>query len=80
MQPLFAVGEIIFVNADLPSEPDHYVVAGSEDGRPEGALLRLLQEIGGLTILHPLNRRYEDLGLTNQRRIWGRIGRLWKNL
>ena len=36
MQPLFTEGEIIFVNPDLPSEPGHYVVAESEDGRPEG--------------------------------------------
>ncbi|HEU4685001.1 MAG TPA: hypothetical protein VFS39_10920 [Nitrospira sp.] len=56
------------------------MVAESEDGRPEGALMRQLQKIGGQTILHPLNRGYEDLSLTNQPRIWGRILRLWKNL
>ena len=80
MQPLFSEGEIIFVNPDLPSEPGHYVVVESEDGRPEGALLRQLKEIGGQTILHPLNRRYEDLPMTKQQRIWGRVVRLRKNL
>jgi SOS-response transcriptional repressor LexA len=80
MQPLFSEGEIIFVNPDLPSEPGHYVVAESEDGRPEEALLRELKEIGGQTILHPLNRRYADLPLTKQQRIWGRVVRLRKNL
>ena len=54
MQPLFSEGEIIFVNPDLPSERGHYVVVESEDGRPEGALLRQLKEIGGQAILHPL--------------------------
>jgi len=80
MQPLFSEGEIIFVNPDLPSEPGHYVVVESEDGRPEGTLFRQLKEIGGQAILHPLNRRYEDLPVTNQQRIWGRVVRLRKNL
>jgi hypothetical protein len=47
MQPLFSEGEIIFVNPDLPSEPGHYVVVESGDGRPEGELFRQLKEIGG---------------------------------
>ena len=80
MQPLFSEGEIIFVNPDLPSEPGHYVVIESEDGGLEGALLRQLKEIGGQAILHPLNRRYEDLPMTKQQRIWGRVVRMRKNL
>ena len=80
MQPLFSEGEIIFVNPDLPSEPGHYVVVESEDGRPEEALLRELKEIGGQAILHPLNRRYADLPVTKEQRIWGRVVRLRKNL
>jgi SOS-response transcriptional repressor LexA len=80
MQPLFSENEIIFVNPDLPSEPGHYVVVESPDKCPEGALLRQLKEIGGQCILHPLNRRYEDLPLTIHQRIWGRVVRLRKNL
>jgi SOS-response transcriptional repressor LexA len=80
MQPLFSEGEIIFVNPDLPSEPGQYVVVESEDGRSEGALLRQLKEIGGQAILHPLNRRYEDLPVTKDQRIWGRVVRMRKNL
>ena len=80
MQPLFSEGEIIFVNPDLPGEPGHYVVVESEDGRPEGAPLRQVEDIGGQAILHPLNRRYEDLPVTKDRRIWGRVVRLRKNL
>lgn len=80
MQPLFSEGEIIFVNPDLLSEPGHYVVVESEDGGLEGALLRQFKEIGGQAILHPLNRRYEDLPMTKQQRIWGRVVRLRKNL
>lgn len=80
MQPLFSEGEIIFVNPDLPSEPGHYVVVESEDGHPEGALLRQLKEISEQSILHPLNRQYADLPLTKQQRILGRVARLRKNL
>lgn len=80
MQPLFSEGEIIFVNPDLPSEPGHYVLVESEDGRSEGVLLRQLKEIGGQTILHPLNRRYEDIPVTKEQRISGRVVRLRKNL
>ncbi|HEV8326506.1 MAG TPA: S24 family peptidase [Nitrospiraceae bacterium] len=80
MQPLFSEGEIIFVNPDLPSEPGQYVVVESEDGRPEGALLRQLKDIGGQAILHPLNRRYEDLPVKKDQRIWGRVVRMRKNL
>lgn len=80
MQPLFSEGEIVFVNPDLPTEPDHYVLVKSEDGRPEGVLLRQLKEIGGQAILHPLNRQYPDLPVTKQQHILGRVVRLRKNL
>ena len=80
MLPLFSEGEVIFVNPDLPSEPGHYVLVDSENGRPEGALLRQLKEIGGQAILHPLNRLYKDLPVTNQHRILGRVVRMRKNL
>jgi SOS-response transcriptional repressor LexA len=79
-QPLFSEGETIFVNPDLSSEPDDYVVSGSRDGRPEKALLRQLKEIGGQAILHPLNRRYKDLLVAKHQRIMGRVVRLRKNL
>jgi SOS-response transcriptional repressor LexA len=80
MQPLFSEGEIIFVNPDLPSEPSHYVVVECEHGHPEGALLRQLKEVGGQLILHAFNPRYEDLPMTNQQRILGRVVRVRKNL
>lgn len=80
MEPLFSEGEVIFVNPDLPSEPGHYVMVDSEKGRPEGALLRQVKETGGQTILHPLNRRYKDLPVTNQHRILGKVVRMRKNL
>jgi len=80
MHPLFSEGETIFVNPDLPSAPGHYVMVESMDSEPTEALLRQLKDISGQTVLHPLNRRYEDLPLTKRHRIWGRVVRLRKNL
>ena len=80
MQPLFSEGEIMFVNPDLPTEPDHYVLVESEDGHSERILLRQLKKIGGQVSLHPLNRQYRDLPVTKHQRIWGRVVRLRKNL
>lgn len=78
MQPLFSEGEIIFVNPDLPSQPDHYVMVDSGD--LTGALLRQLKNVGGQAVLRPLKRRYEEIPLTPRHRIWGRVVRLRKNL
>ena len=80
MEPLFSEGEVVFVNPDLPTEPGQYVLVDSEDGRPDGALLRQLKEIDGQTILHPLDRLHKDLPVTNDQRILGRVVRLRKNL
>jgi SOS-response transcriptional repressor LexA len=80
MRPLFSDGETFFINPDLPSEPNQYVVAESEDGRSEGALLRQLKDIGGHAILHPLNREYKDLPVAKHQRSLGRVVRLRKNL
>jgi SOS-response transcriptional repressor LexA len=31
-------------------------------------------------MLHPLNRKYEDLPVTDQDEVWGKVVRLRKNL
>jgi len=80
MQPLFNEGEIVFVNPELSGEPGHYVVVETEEGGPEGALLRQLKAVGGQAILHPLNRQYQDLPMSKHQRVWGRVVRLRKNL
>jgi SOS-response transcriptional repressor LexA len=80
MQPLFGDGDIIVVDPDRASQPRDYVVVESEDGRPERALLRQLEQIDGQTRLHPLNREYLDLPMAPQQRILGRVVQLRKNL
>lgn len=80
MQPLFTEGEIIFVNPDLESEPEDYVIADSRDGSLGSILLRQIKRIGSQCMFHPLNRKYEDLPLTKQDQVLGKVVRLRKNL
>jgi SOS-response transcriptional repressor LexA len=80
MEPLFSGGEIIFVNPDSKWKPGDYVIANRLDGYPEAILLRQVKSIGSQYMLHPLNRKYEDLPLTKQVKVWGKVVRLRKNL
>jgi SOS-response transcriptional repressor LexA len=80
MAPLFSEGEMIFVNPDLEWKPGDYVMAHRPDGHPETILLRQVKPTGSQCMLHPLNRKYEDLPLTKQDEVWGKVVRLRKNL
>lgn len=80
MEPLFSEGEMIFVNPDSEWQPGDYVIAKGEDGGPPAVLLRQIKHLGSQCMLHPLNRKYADLPLTNQDDVWGKIVRLRKNL
>lgn len=80
MRPLFTEGEIIFINPDLEGEPEDYVIADSQDGRSDSILLRQIKRIGNQCMLHPLNRKYEDLPLAKRDQVLGKIVRLRKNL
>jgi SOS-response transcriptional repressor LexA len=80
MEPLFSDGEIIFVNPDLKWEAGDYVIANSRDGQLEAILLRQVKRIGSQCMLHPLNRMYDDLPVTNENAVWGKVVRLRKNL
>jgi len=80
MQPLFHEGEIIFVNPDLKPKAGHYVVVGSQKGRSGAAMIRQIKQLGRQYIIHPLNRKFDDLPLTKETRIYGRVVRLRKDL
>jgi SOS-response transcriptional repressor LexA len=80
MEPLFSEGEMIFVNPDLEWKPGDYVIANRRNGDPDAVLLRQVKSIGSRCMLHPLNRKYEDLPVTNQDEVWGKVVRLRKNL
>ena len=80
MEPLFSEGEMIFVNPDLKWKPGDYVIANRPGGHLESIILRQVKPIGSQCMLHPLNRKYEDLPLTTQDEVWGKVVRLRKNL
>ena len=80
MEPLFGEGEMIFVNPDLEWKPGDYVIAHRPGGHPETILLRQVKPIGSQCMLHPLNRKYEDLPVTHEDEVWGKVVRLRKNL
>jgi SOS-response transcriptional repressor LexA len=80
MAPLFSQGEMIFVDPDLEWQPGDYVMAQHPEWDPETLLLRQVKRIGRHCMLHPLNRKYEDLPVTNQEEVWGKVVRLRKNL
>lgn len=80
MEPLFSEGEMIFVNPDFEWKPGDYVIVKSGDGDPDAILLRQVKHIGSQCMLHPLNRKYEDLPLANEDEVWGKVVRLRQNL
>lgn len=80
MEPLFSEGEMIFVNPELTWQPGDYVIAHHRDGDSEALLLRQVKRIGRQYMLHPLNRKYDDLPVTNRDAVWGKVVRLRKNL
>jgi SOS-response transcriptional repressor LexA len=80
MKTMFSEGEIIFVDPDSKWRPGGYVIVHRPGGHPETILLRQVKPIGSQYLLHPLNRKYEDLPLTKQDKVWGKVVRLTKAL
>jgi SOS-response transcriptional repressor LexA len=80
MEPLFSEGEMIFVDPDIEWKPDDYVIAHYRNGDSETMLLRQIKRIGSQCTLHPLHRKYNDLPVTSQDAVRGKVVRLRKNL
>ncbi len=80
MAPLFSEGEIFFVNPESTWNPGDFVIAKRPDGHSGAIVLRQVTSIGSQCLLHPLNQKYEDLPLTTQDEVWGKVVRLRKNL
>ena len=80
METMFSEGEIIVVDPDSMWKPGGYVIVHHPGGHLETILLRQVKSIGGHFMLHPLNRRYEDLPLTKEDKVWGKVVQLIKKL
>jgi SOS-response transcriptional repressor LexA len=80
MEPLFSEGEMIFVDPDMECKAGDYVIANCQNMSSASTVLRQIKTLGGECILHPLNRQYDDLPLTQQDVVRGKVVRLRKNL
>jgi len=80
MEALFSEGEIFFVNPESQWKPGDYVLANHSDRHSAMLLLRQVKPLGRRYMLHPLNRKYGDLPVTKQEKVWGKVVRLRKNL
>lgn len=80
METMFSEGDIIVVDPDSKWKPGGYVIVHHPGGHLETILLRQVKSIGGHFMLHPLNRRYEDLPLTKKDKVWGKVLQLIKKL
>lgn len=80
METMFREGQIIFVDPDSEWRPGDYVIVLCHGGNPETTLFRQIEYIESHYILHPLNQMYENLLLTNQDKVWGKVVRLTRSL
>jgi len=80
MEPLFRKGEMIFVNPDVEWKPGDHVVVTCRDDSGVATMLRQVKAIGDRRMLHALNWEYEDMPLTEQDLVWGKVVRVRKNL
>jgi SOS-response transcriptional repressor LexA len=80
METMFREGQIIFVDPDSKWNPGDYVIVHRPGGHPETTLFRQIEYIECHYILHPLNPKYENLLLSKQDKVWGKVVRLTKSL
>ena len=60
MEPEFVEGDVIIVNPHIEPVPGDYVIVKND---AEEATFKQLKKFGNLFVLHPLNRKYEDIEL-----------------
>jgi|CXWL01.1.fsa_nt_gi SOS-response transcriptional repressor LexA len=75
MEPLFRSGEVVIVDPDVQCEPGNYIVAKLPNHGSEDATIKQLKKFGEQFYLHPLNPNYEDILLTEEHKIVGKIVR-----
>ena len=80
METMFREGQIIFVDPDSKWKPGDYVIVYRPGGHPETTLFRQVEYIECRYILHPLNPKYENLLLSKEDKVWGKVVRLTRSL
>lgn len=66
MEPEFREGERIIINPDIQPENGDFVVV--RDNKKNEATFKQLKKYGKKIILHPLNPKYQDIELDNDKR------------
>ena len=80
METMFREGQLIFVDPDSKWTRGDYVIVHCPGGHPETILFRQIEYIESHYILHPLNPMYENVLLTKQDKVWGKVVRLTRSL
>jgi SOS-response transcriptional repressor LexA len=80
METMFREGQLIFVDPDSKWTRGDYVIVHRPGGHPETTLFRQIEFIESHYVLHPLNPMYENLLLTKQDKVWGKVVRLTRSL
>jgi SOS-response transcriptional repressor LexA len=80
METMFREGQLIFVDPDSKWTRGDYVIVYRPGGHPETTLFRQIEYIESHYVLHPLNPMYENLLLTKQDKVWGKVVRLTRSL
>jgi SOS-response transcriptional repressor LexA len=80
METMFSQGELILVDPDSTWESGDYVVVHHPNMHPDTILLRQVKFSENQCMLHPLNRKYQSIPLTQRDKVWGKVVRLTKSL
>jgi len=71
MEPLFFEDEIIIIDPEVQPQPGDYVIVKKDD--EEEATFKQLKKYRGVWVMHPLNPRFEDVEMTKDMRIVGKV-------
>ena len=73
MEPLFFEGEVIVIDPEVQPQPGDYVIVKKDEN--DEATFKQLKKYRGVWVLHPLNPRYEDIEMTREMRVVGKVVR-----
>ncbi len=71
MEPMFLEGELIIIDPKIQPLSGDFVIIKKKDKKD--VLFRQLKQYGKFWLLHPLNAAYEDIDMTKDMRILGKI-------
>jgi len=77
MEPLFFEGEILIIDPEVQPQPgDFALIKKDQDGE---AAFKQIKKYKGMWVLHPLNPKYDDIEMTKDMRVVGKVVRKQKD-